>query len=474
MKGGMQAVVGFKPLCEMWAECRMKIERKLLQIWLLCAVALLLSPAVVQAQFGSGSGDGFIYSIDNRTTITITNYTGPTGAVTIPSNINNLTVNGIGNGISTVFSKNTPTSVLIASSIISIGAFAFANCTNLTNIIIPSSITSIGAFAFADCTKLTNIIIPSGVTSIGRVPFQNCLSLTGITVNPQNLFFSSSNGVSFDENQTTLIQYPCGLAGNYSIPSSVTNVAIGAFEFCALLNMVTIPNSVTSIEDGAFFDCTSLTDITIPSSVTILAETAFYGCSSLTNVTIPSSVTDMGFEAFGLCGDLSSVTLQDGITSIAGDAFFCCTSLTNVTIPASVTSIGELAFEDCVNLTNVYFLGEAPTVDSTVFASNTNATVYYLPGTTGWQNFSSIANVPAVLWNPLIQTTDGSFGISNSQYGFNITGSNNFTVVVEACTNLSSPAWLPLQTVTLTNGVYYFSDPQWTNYLCRYYSLGMP
>jgi hypothetical protein len=80
----------------------------------------------------------------------------------------------------------------------------------------------------------------------------------------------------------------------------------------------------------------------------------------------------------------------------------------------------------------------------------------------------------AVLWNPRIQTGDGGFGVQSNQFGFNITGTNDFTVVVEACTNLASPDWIPLQTNTLTNGVFYFSDPQWTNFPNRYYGLGFP
>ena len=46
--------------------------------------------------------------------------------------------------------------------------------------------------------------------------------------------------------------------------------------------------------------------------------------------------------------------------------------------------------------------------------------------------------------------------------------------MVEACTNLASPVWTPLQTITLTNGSFYFSDPQWTNYPGRFYGLGSP
>ena len=66
-------------------------------------------------------------------------------------------------------------------------------------------------------------------------------------------------------------------------------------------------------------------------------------------------------------------------------------------------------------------------------------TVYYLPGTTGWSN--SFDGVPAVLWNPLIQTADGSFGVRTNQFGFNITGTPNIPIVVQAADNLANPVW---------------------------------
>jgi hypothetical protein len=46
--------------------------------------------------------------------------------------------------------------------------------------------------------------------------------------------------------------------------------------------------------------------------------------------------------------------------------------------------------------------------------------------------------------------------------------------VVEACTNLANPVWIPLTTNTLVNGVFYFSDRQWTNSSSRFYGLGLP
>ena len=88
--------------------------------------------------------------------------------------------------------------------------------------------------------------------------------------------------------------------------------------------------------------------------------------------------------------------------------------------------------------------------------------------------FHSCRYVPAKLWNPAISTGDASFGVQNNYFGFNITGTNNYTVVVELCTNMASPVWVPLATNTLVNGVFYFSEPFQANSSGRFYGLGLP
>ena len=114
--------------------------------------------------------------------------------------------------------------------------------------------------------SLTSVTIPSSVTSIGEGAFDDCTSLTAITVDTHNSFYSSVDGVLFNKSQTTLIQYPGAVAGNYTIPNSVTSIGDGAFDYCTSLTSVTIPNSVTSIGDDAFYSCTNLTSITIPAA----------------------------------------------------------------------------------------------------------------------------------------------------------------------------------------------------------------
>ena len=141
--------------------------------------------------------------------------------------------------------------------------------------------------------------------------------MTAITVDKQNLFYSSTNGVLFDETQTTLVKYPNGFDGNYTIPSSVASIGGDAFADC-ILNSITIPINITRIADNTF-----------------------YGCTSLTNIAIPDSITSIGYESFGGCTSLHNITIPDSVTTSVR-AFTSCTSLTNVTIGTNVTSIGQL------------------------------------------------------------------------------------------------------------------------------------
>lgn len=78
------------------------------------------------------------------------------------------------------------TSILIPSSIKSIGINAFENCSNITEITIPEGVTLIGNNTFLGCEKLASVTFPTSLENIGANAFAGCTSLTSIVL-PKNI-----------------------------------------------------------------------------------------------------------------------------------------------------------------------------------------------------------------------------------------------------------------------------------------------
>jgi hypothetical protein len=127
----------------------------------------------------------------------------------------------------------------------------FSGKTSLKAVVLPSSLLSLGYYAFMYCNGITDIIIPPSVTSIRDHAFYFCEGLTSV-----------------------------------SIPSSVKSIESYAFGSCHSLTSVNIPSTVASIGSNAFFDCKVLTSIIIPSSVTSIGSGAFGSCSGLASITV--------------------------------------------------------------------------------------------------------------------------------------------------------------------------------------------
>jgi len=145
----------------------------------------------------------------------------------------------------------------------SIGPNALNNAYELRSLTIPNSITSIGAGSFASCWRLPSITLPASVTSVGTGAFSYCGAMTAIMVNAANPAFSSLNGVLFDKPQATLVAFPGGWAGEYSVPTGVTRIGACAFSSNSNLTKVTLPASVSQIGDFAFSPCRSLAVIEV-------------------------------------------------------------------------------------------------------------------------------------------------------------------------------------------------------------------
>ncbi len=291
--------------------CRMNIARLSRQL----AVSAIAALALMRAGYASGqsSGDynGFEWFSADGLTAQITGYDGPGGNVAIPAVIvdllgTNYSVTSVGDqafyyfpnltGVTipssvtslgeTAFGGTSLTSVAIPSSVTLLGDGVFEGCYGLASVTIGPSVASIGAGAFEECFALGSVSIPASVTSIGVAAFSGCTHLTAINVAPQNLYYSSTNGVLFDKAVTTLLGYPGGLGGSYTVPKTVTSIGDYAFADSALSG-VTIPVGVTSIGNSAFNFCSALLNVAIPVSVSSIASYAFGNCAQLAGASKP-------------------------------------------------------------------------------------------------------------------------------------------------------------------------------------------
>lgn len=201
-------------------------------------------------------------------------------------------------------------SIVIPEGITRIESETFIYCNKLANVTLSSNLEEIGSGAFFDCA-ITNILIPQSVTSIDMSAFSGASKLERIDVEANNSVYASIDGVLFSKDYISLLRYPCAKSGDYTIPNNVTTIVDRAFSNCSKLSGITIPSNVTRINTGAFFRCFALKNIVIPASITSIEKETFKDCNNISSITIPQSVVKIDAYAFDPLFPESSLYIAD-------------------------------------------------------------------------------------------------------------------------------------------------------------------
>ena len=400
-------------------------KQKLVAVFLVFSLIIGILPVSVLAADTTGSfeatGGMVYYEIDDASqTVTITGCDTTVTAIEIPNSLEKLPVTKIADSAFSNMSgyvkpHDSLTSVKLPSTLTSIGARAFYDCTNLSNadlaactglktigdrafcgtaladVKFPASLSDIGKYAFATC-KLTNVDLsgctqlrsvsdgsfyineglisvklPSTLISIGANAFDNCTGLLNVDLSACTEL-ATIGSYAFRNSALTAVEFPTSLVDVSGFTDcKLTNVdlsgctqlrSIGedAFYKNKELVAVKLPSNVEIIDKDAFMSCEKLADVnfTACTSLKTIGVNAFCW-TGLTSVTLPSSVSSLGVGAFAQCFQLKNADLSacTGLTVIEGSMFSECKALTSVKLPTSVTVINNKAFWACTSLSGM-------------------------------------------------------------------------------------------------------------------------
>ncbi len=284
-------------------------------------------------------------------------------------------------------------------SVTTIGARAFANCTQLEEITIPESVTFIGEGAFEGLTNIRKVtilcdlsLIPEGsfaaahagttaeirvsasatdeqIAALGEklgMPWYHPPMREGEESSFAKMPFEPTSAECFDfDPETGLINAYTGTETDVIVPREIDGVTVvgfssyNAFESCRDYTDTEIDTNQTS--------WVHLRTLVLPETITELPDSLLSYCQQLETFICYAPLETTGKAQFMLCRSLDTVIFVNGVREIGNYAFDSASGPPDCLYFGShLNRIGEYAFNNC-GITS--FAADAEKIESRAFSS---------------------------------------------------------------------------------------------------------
>ena len=335
---------------------------------------------------------------------------------------------------------NETTEFTLPSTMTEIPDKMFQNNTSLKKVVVPASVTKVGTYAFSS-SRIEEIYFEDSANglTVGAYAFYNCPDLTSLRL-PYGLTSIGASAISKTGLETIVI------------PDTVTEMGGSALAYNDALKNVTLSKSLTAVPSRGFVGCEALTELTLPASIQDCGVSntvnAFTDCVNLQNIFVADgslyfkSVDGVLFDKNGTnlrCypegRTAESYRIPEGTVRVGGSAFAGNEHLKSVSLPTTLERIGPKGFFACTNLKDYYFNGmTAPLLETTVSLTGAYANVALyanfvgLWGTTTTSGFvyndwglnlyypQGAVGYTAYVWDKYFNTENGSVNVMDASY----------------------------------------------------------
>ncbi len=221
-----------------------------------------------------------------------------------------------------------------------------------TSIIVPSTVRTIGRRAFEQQVELVSVTLPEGLDTIDNYAFDNCYALGSITIpSTVRLIGKWAFYGAFNPNGSAVI----------TIADAAVNIGSNAFGY-SNIGAIDFGSRTHTIGERAFISCLKLDSVIVPPSVSYVGPGAFcYNYNGrIKKVLLPEGIDTIRFETFHGCVKLREVNIPSTVVHIDTMAFTECCKIKYWTLPSGLTTIGAYAFADCSGTETITSLAVVP------------------------------------------------------------------------------------------------------------------